>query len=63
MRNLLCLFAVVAAASANPLLLGGNNNDGGGIKPGGGSFPFVVSVIENEEIILDLCVMNIIFLH
>merc|ERR1712027_79788 len=53
MRNLLCLFAVVAAASANPLLLGGNNNDGGGIKPGGGSFPFVTTETFTQTVVTD----------
>jgi len=53
MRNLLCLFAVVAAASANPLLLGGNNNDGGGIKPGGGSFPFVTTETFTRTVVTD----------
>merc|ERR1712226_426592 len=54
MRNLLCLFAVVAAASANPLLLGGNNDDsGGGIKPGGGSFPFVTTETFTRTVVTD----------
>ena len=47
MRNLLCLLVVVTAATANPLFgdgLGGGDG-GGGLKPGGGSFPFVVSEI------------------
>ena len=47
MRNLLCLLVVVTAATANPLFgdgLGGGGGDGG-LKPGGGSFPFVVSSI------------------
>ena len=48
MRNLLCLLLVAATATANPLFgdgLGGGGGGDGGIKPGGGSFPFVVSVI------------------
>ena len=62
MRNLLCLLLFSVAANANPLLLGklggGGGDDDGGIKPGGGSFPFVVSVIENGGIIHAQCVMN-----
>ena len=46
MRNLLCLLAVVATATANPLLGGGLGGDTDGKKPGAGSFPFVVSVID-----------------
>ena len=58
MQNLLSLLIVAVAANANPLLLGGGGGGADGIKPGGGSFPFVVRVIENEENVLDLCVKN-----
>ena len=54
MRNLLCLLIVAVAANANPLLLGGGGGGADDIKPGGGSFPFVVSVIENEGIVPEL---------